>query len=79
MNDYHSTLVYIDKRFALSGLDMLKIQGLNDNIVLVVVQEKLPKSDAIFSYRLILDYKLLNWDLYETVFKKGYYTSLKVC
>ena len=57
---------------SLIGLNALKLQGIDNDIVILVVEERLPKSDRSITYGLILDLAKLRMDLCTSLIEKGY-------
>ena len=53
------------------GLSTLKLQGIDNEMVVLVVEEKLSKSDRFITYGLILDLDKLRMSMYLTLTKKG--------
>ena len=57
---------------SLVGLSALKLQGIDNKIVVFVMEEKLPKSDRSITYSLILNLAKLSLDLCASLTEKGY-------
>ena len=53
------------------GLSALELQGIDNEIVVLVVEEKLPKSERSITYGLILDLANLRMSMCLTLTKKG--------
>ena len=53
------------------GLSVVELQGINNEIVILVVEEKLPKSDRSITYGLILDLAKLRMSMCLTLIEKG--------
>ena len=53
------------------GLRALELQGIDNETVVLVVEERLPKSDRSISYGLILDLAKLRMNLCATLTEKG--------
>ena len=53
------------------GLSALKLQGIDNETFVLVVEEKLPKSDKFITYSLILDLAKLRMSMCLTLTKKG--------
>ena len=47
------------------------MQGLDNSTALLVIQEKIPKSDESITYGLILDYAKMNLEMCETITHQG--------
>ena len=65
----------MDRVNPMVGLNVLEMQGLDNSTVLLVVQEKILKSDDSVTYGLILGYDILSPNLYETILNKGMLNS----
>ena len=57
---------------SLIGLSALEHQGIDNETVVLVVEERLPKSDRSITYGLILDLAKLNLELCASLSEKGY-------
>ena len=57
------------------GLNVLEMHGLDNSTALLVVQEKIPKSDDSITYGLILGYGILSPTLCKTILNKGMLNS----
>ena len=68
-------LKYIDRVSPMVGLNVLEMQGLDNSTALLVVQEKIPKSNDSITYGLILKYGILSPTLCETILNKGMLNS----
>jgi len=64
-------LNYLDKGHLMTGLNVLELQGLDNSTRLLVVEEKLPKSNESIKYGLILDYTTISFKIYKTITTKG--------
>ena len=64
-------LKYMDRVSPMVGLNVLEMQGLDNSTALLVMQERIPKSDDSITYGLILGYGILNPTLCETILIKG--------
>ena len=53
------------------GLSALKLQGIDNETVVLVMEEKLSKSDRSINYGLILDLAKLRMSMYLILTKKG--------
>ena len=53
------------------GLSVVKLQGIDNEIVVLVVEERLPKSDQSITYGLILNLAKLRMTLCATFTGKG--------
>ena len=53
------------------GLNAVKLQGLDNDTVVLVMEEKLPKSDRSITYGLILDLAKLKTSMCLTLTEKG--------
>ena len=53
------------------GLSAVKLQGIDNETVVLVVKEKLPKSDRSITYGLIVDLAKLRMSMCLTLTKKG--------
>ena len=53
------------------GLSVVELQGIDNETVVLVVEEKLPKSDKSITYGLILDLAKLRMSMCLTLTKKG--------
>ena len=60
-NRVHSTI----------GLSALELQGIDNEIVVLVVEEKLPKSERSITYGLILDLAKLRMSICLSLTEKG--------
>ena len=62
---------YLGKKHTTIGLDVLDMQGLDNLTALLVIQEKIPKSDESITYGLILDYAKMNLEMCKTITCQG--------
>ena len=53
------------------GLSAVELQGIDNETVVLVVEEKLPKSDRSITYGLILDLAKLKMSMCLTLIEKG--------
>ena len=53
------------------GLSAVELQGIDNETVVLVVEEKLPKSDKSITYGLILDLAKLRMSMCLTLTEKG--------
>ena len=53
------------------GLSVVELQGIDNETVVVVIEEKLPKSDRSITYGLILDLAKLKMSMCLTLTEKG--------
>ena len=53
------------------GLSAVELQGIDNEIVVLVMEEKLPKSDRSITYGLILNLAKLRMSMCLTLTKKG--------
>ena len=53
------------------GLSAVELQGIDNEIVVLIVEEKLPKSDRSITYGLILDLAKLRMSMCLTLTEKG--------
>ena len=56
---------------SLIGLSALELQGIDNETVVLVVEERLPQSDRSITYGLILDLAKLRMDLCASLTEKG--------
>ena len=61
----------------LIGLSALKLQGIDNETLVLIVEERLPKSDRSITYGLILDHGKLSLELCASLTKKGYMSFLE--
>ena len=54
------------------GLNALEFHGINNETVVLVVEERLPKSDCSITYELIMDLSKLSLELCASLSEKGY-------
>ena len=54
------------------GLSALELHNIDNEIVVLVVEERLPKSDRSITYELILDLSKLSLELCASLTEKGY-------
>ena len=54
------------------GLSAFELHGIDNKVVVLVVEERLPKSDRSITYGLILDLNKLSLELCASLTKKGY-------
>ena len=57
---------------SLIGLSALELQGIDNETVVLVVEERLPKSDWSITYGLILDLAKLSLELCASLTEKEY-------
>ena len=57
---------------SLIGLSALELQGIDNETIVLVVEERLPKLDRSITYGLILDLAKLSLDLCSSLTEKGY-------
>ena len=57
---------------SLIGLSPLELQGIDNETVILIVEERLPKLDRSITYGLILDLAKLNLELCASLTKKRY-------
>ena len=54
------------------GLSALELYNIDNEIVVLIVEEKLPKSECSITYELILDLRKLSLELCGSLIEKGY-------
>ena len=65
-------LAFGSRIHASIGLTALELHGIDNEIVVLVVKERLPKSERSITYGLILDLSKLTLELYRSLIEKGY-------
>ena len=53
------------------GLSVVELQGIDNKTIVLVMEEKLPKSDRSITYGLILDLTKFRMRMYLTLTEKG--------
>ena len=58
-----------------TGLNVVKMQGLDNSTALLIVDEIIPKSEDSIRYGLILDYSKMDMGLCETITQQGMFNK----
>ena len=70
---HHSPSPRIDSHmYSTIGLSALELHNINNKTIVLVVEERLPKSDHSITYGLILDLSKLSLELCASLIEKGY-------